>query len=418
MRSPPLLFPLSTIVTLVTLALVPGHTPQASPVARTQLLEVPAADDSRGPNLSAGGGRLVLSWIEPSGERHRLRYAELGDAAWSRPRDVAEGTDWFVNWADFPSVVPIADSLWAAHWLVSQPAGGYAYDVHLSFSTDAGDTWSESVLAHDDGTATEHGFVSLFPHSGAVGLVWLDGRKTAGGTHGADHAGGMTLRYAVLGPGNDAQAGGEIDGLVCDCCQTDAAIAASGPVVVYRNRTREEIRDIYVMRHVDGAWQEPRPVADDGWVIAGCPVNGPAIAADGSEVAVAWFTGVGERSSVRLARSFDSGATFGVPIEIAVADTPGRAGIALLPGGGAAVSWLCERPGNDTGVCLRTVSRRGIPGPVLEVSGSDRVPALTVPQLASHGNALVAAWLADEGGTTALRSARIAHTQLEPADRP
>ena len=39
-----------------------------------------------------------------------------------------------------------------------------------------------------------------------------------------------------------------LDARACDCCQTDAAMTSAGPVVVYRNRTEEEIRDIYIAR--------------------------------------------------------------------------------------------------------------------------------------------------------------------------
>ena len=70
------------------------------------------------------------------------------------------------------------------------------------------------------------------------------------------------------------------------------------------------------MRWIDGAWQASRAVADDGWVIEGCPVNGPAIAADGADVAVAWFTGADDRARVQVAWSGDAGAEFASPVLI------------------------------------------------------------------------------------------------------
>ena len=36
----------------------------------------------------------------------------------------------------------------------------------------------------------------------------------------------------------------ELDPKVCDCCQTAAAVTDDGPVVVYRNRSDQELRDI------------------------------------------------------------------------------------------------------------------------------------------------------------------------------
>lgn len=398
------------------MVLTAGPVAADSPSFDIRPLDVPAADGSRSPNLAAGNGHLVMSWIEPQDDGHRLRYSILEGARWSEPRTVAAGNDWFVNWADFPSVVPLDDARWAAHWLVAQPAGGYAYDVHLSLSGDGGRGWSDPVLPHDDGTPTEHGFVTLFPQAGGVGLVWLDGRNMAGGSHGAGGHAGMTLRYGRFAGDMAMQANAEIDGLVCDCCQTDVAISDAGPVVVYRNRTDEEVRDIFVMRQVDGQWQPPRPVADDGWVIAGCPVNGPTVVADGAEVAVAWFTGVDNRSRVQLARSSDSGATFGQPIEISEGKTFGHTGIAFLQNGHLAVSWLCQGAGRAARVCLREVDAQNAAGPVHVVSGDDTVQALNVPQLASHGNELIVAWTAERDGHTVIRSARAIRSGVSTAD--
>ena len=36
----------------------------------------------------------------------------------------------------------------------------------------------------------------------------------------------------------------EIDARVCDCCQTDAAMTSEGAVLIYRDRSDDEIRDL------------------------------------------------------------------------------------------------------------------------------------------------------------------------------
>jgi hypothetical protein len=84
------------------------------------------------------------------------------------------------SWADFPSVVPITGPFWAAHWLQKRPEGGYAYDVYVAISTDSGQSWSEGIMPHRDGTPTEHGFVSLFPWQGGAGVIWLDSAGSDG----------------------------------------------------------------------------------------------------------------------------------------------------------------------------------------------------------------------------------------------
>jgi hypothetical protein len=379
---------------------------------RLHTLEVPAVPGSQSPNLAVRDGIVVLSWLEKAGDSHRLRFSSLDGNRWTEPREVASGGNWFVNWADFPSVVPIDGSLWAAHWLVQQPAGGYAYDVHFTVSLDGGATWADPVLPHNDGTPTEHGFVTLYPQGDGVGLIWLDGRNTVNVAHDETHHGGsvdngMTLRSAVYADDLAMRGSAQVDGLVCDCCQTDVAMTDKGAVAVYRNRTEAETRDIYVARYLDGVWQPGKAVAHDGWVINGCPVNGPVIAADGKRVAVAWFTAANDRPHLRMARSGDAGDTFAEPIEIADGGTWGRTGIVLLPDARIAIGYLCKEPDSRARVCLRIVSADDSPGPIHVISAAQDVPAMSVPQLALSNGHLIAAWTARIAGQLTVQSAAI-----------
>lgn len=49
----------------------------------------------------------------------------------------------------------------------------------FSISADAGLTWSQPQKPYQDSTPAAHGFVSVFPALGQVGMVWLDGREVA-----------------------------------------------------------------------------------------------------------------------------------------------------------------------------------------------------------------------------------------------
>ncbi|HLU07989.1 MAG TPA: sialidase family protein [Woeseiaceae bacterium] len=391
--------------------------PATATSTAVEQLAVPAAPGSQSPNLAVGqGGVVALSWVTADETGHRLQYSVLAGNAWSEPRNVARGDDWFVNWADFPSVVPVSGEMWAAHWLVRQPAGGYAYDVHLSASSDGGATWSESVMPHDDNTPTEHGFVTIFPDATGMGLIWLDGRNMAhAASHGPSHHSptvGMTLRAATYSSSLEAAKETLVDELICDCCQTDVAITAQGAIAVYRNRTKDETRDIYAARYVDGEWLPGRAVADDGWTIDGCPVNGPAIAADGDHVAVAWFTAAGDLPKVRMARSNDSGETWSAAVDVTEGGISGRAGVALLDQGRVAVSWLCGESETHARLCLRRIGEDNTLGRVHIVSGEDQVPSLSVPQLARSGDAIIASWTARDGNVTGIRSSRITVASL------
>jgi len=131
-----------------------------------------------------------------------------------------------------------------------------------------------------------------------------------------------------------------IDDRVCECCPTAAALTSEGPIVAFRDRSQDEIRDIAVSRLVDGRWSEPAAVHRDNWQINACPVNGPALGASGRDVAVAWFTVAEDLGHVFVAFSSDAGRTFGAPVRVDDVSALGRVDVELLPDGAAIVSWI------------------------------------------------------------------------------
>jgi hypothetical protein len=377
-------------------------------------LPPPAAPGSGEPNLARGpDGRVYLSWIEPAADSaHALRFSVREGDGWSAPRTIASGRGWFVNWADFPTLAVLPDGRMAAHWLQKSGKGAYAYDVRVSVSADGGATWSPGVVPHTDGTASEHGFVSMWHAPGdSVGLVWLDGRKYSASEHdghdGHDMKNEMTLRYTTVGMDGRAAPDREIDGRVCDCCQTGMAMTADGPLVVYRDRTADEVRDIYVTRMVNGAWTPGRPVHADGWVMPACPVNGPQADADGRRVAVAWFTAADSTSAVKLAFSTDGGATFGAPVRVDGGNPEGRVDVQLLPDGAAAVTWI-ERTGESQAVVsIRRVGADGRMGEPRTLAASSSARSTGFPRMVRAGDELVFAWTG-AGKPSSIHAARMA----------
>jgi hypothetical protein len=248
--------------------------------------------------------------------------------------------------------------------------------------------------------------VSLFPLvNGAWGLVWLDGRAFHA-ADGGEAPNEMALRFRSMS--REGVWGEEtvIDGRICDCCQTSAAITSRGPVIVYRDRSPEEIRDIHVIRLVDGAWTEGTPVHADGWRISACPVNGPAVAARGDRVAVAWFTGADDVAKVNVAFSSDAGATFSAPVRVDEGDPAGRVDIVMLADGSALITWL-ERADDAARVLVRRVEANGLAGPSVEVARSSDARASGFPRvIEAPDGSLVFAWSDVSGGGSRVRLAR------------
>lgn len=295
-------------------------------------------------------GRLLLSWLSAQpGRRNALQFAAYTDTWQSAPKTIAVGQLLFVNWADTPHLATTADGALWVQWLQKSADKPYAYDVMLTRSINHGLNWSPPTRIHDDGTTTEHGFVSMWPASrDTLGIAWLDGRNTAGGGgdehagHDADAAAAMTLRAATFNSLMQRTSDAELDAMACDCCQTDAAMTSKGALVVYRDRTEQEIRDIYSTRFDGRTWSSPKAVHADRWTMPACPVNGPSMAAQGSDIYVAWYTAVNNTPTLSVARSTDAGTTFGKPMEVQRGlDVQGRVDVAF-DGKQVWVAWLNE----------------------------------------------------------------------------
>ncbi len=306
-------------------------------------IESPTEPGSKQPYLFANGDELVMSWTQKVNDSmFTLNYSELTKNKWSKPAEIVSGDNWFVNWADFPAIAKKNDNL-AVHFLQKSAESTYAYNIHLMVSNTNGDTWSNDFALHTDSTNTEHGFVTLLPFKeDSFFVTWLDGRNTGGGGHDDDHSsnGAMTIRAARVMPTGHIVDDTLVDGKTCDCCQTSAAITPKGPIIVYRDRSDKEVRDIYISRLLDGSWTIPKPIHNDNWVINGCPVNGPKAASYENTLAVAWFTAANTTPKVNISFSNDSGSNFDTPIQIDNGKPIGRVDVALLDKDNALISWI------------------------------------------------------------------------------
>ena len=397
-----------SVIRLIALAVLLGGCTEhglpefAEPVANA----IPAGSNSLGPRLAQGADDVtILSWMERDEKGATLKFSTLEAGKWQAPVAIISDPEMFVNWADLPAVTPIRDDLWVAHWLSYSADGVYSYDVLTSQSNDQGQSWSDSVSPHADGTPTEHGFVSVYPENQGTGLLWLDGRKMINETAADPTENGMTLRTAILAADGSLQGKSTVDELICDCCQTDVAIAADGPVAVYRDRTTDEIRDIFVTRFVDGAWQAGVALADDNWHIAGCPVNGPAIDADGQLVVAAWFTAAGGKPLVQVAVSINGGRSFSNARKIPSQRAVGRVGVAIIDRDSFVVSWMDSDGEGSYAVNIQGHTVDGQAGPIHTVGRTALMR--NVPQLVRVADRLIVAWTDKHGDSSEVLSIEI-----------
>ncbi|MFN5597904.1 MAG: sialidase family protein [Gemmatimonas sp.] len=376
---------------------VAGCAGEASPDASTLTVlgpvtefTAPAPAGSNTPHLTLdGAGRVLMSWTQRLPDSTvSIQMATWNDTGWDSTRTIATARPFFVNWADFPAITALGNGDLAAHWLEREGDKKYAYGVRVARSADGGRTWSAPVTPHTDGLLAEHGFVSLWPDGpDGVGLVWLDGRKSAM----PDSTKEMTVRTASLTAAGTLEGEAVVDARTCDCCQTGTAATRTGRVLVYRDRSDKEIRDINIVRKEADGWSAPQNVHADEWMYPGCPVNGPQVATLGDTVVVAWYTGARDTARVNIARSEDGGATFAPPIRVDDGDPIGRVDIVLDDQGHAVVVWLEQRSPTEAEVLARKVvgTQLGEPRVISRTTGARQSG---FPRIVRHGSDVVAAW--------------------------
>jgi len=332
-------------------------------------LPLPAAANSAFPDLaSAQDGNVYVSWVEKTpADSATMRIARFDRATdvWGEPVTIATGADWFLNWADTPVIATGLRGRVAAAWSVHAPGG--AYYAMVSTSDDHGATWTVPARLTTESNVVE--FVELAPLLNGTWLaVWLDGRDKA-------PSGNMQLRSRVLGSDEPDML---VDDRVCDCCPLATLVLPNGVVVTaYRDRTAEEIRDIAFRRYSRGTWTKAPPPVSDGWVIDGCPVNGPSLSRRSGNVNAAWFTGANNTPQVLAARSNNLTRSWNLVIRVDDPENPPRGAVAsaVLRDGSHWIGWW-ELSGD---YALRAIHGDGSLGPINRLT--DRIADGTTPRM-------------------------------------
>lgn len=362
-------------------------------------INVPSIGKSHLPRLKASDGKLYMTWVEQEDSLAILKYSYYEGETWSAPKTITSGTDWFVNWADFPAVGVNGDYV-LTNILQKSAEGTYDYDIKLHLSK-GNEVIKSDFLLNTDGIPAEHGFVSMQAYDGGFYASWLDGRNTKNEDKTKNQ---MSLRSAYIDLEGTITEDTEIDTRVCDCCNTATAITNNGPIVVYRDRsaTKPEIRDMAIVRRVDGKWTQPKVISSDNWELNGCPVNGPAIDTKENQVVVAWFTAQDNNPRVLTAFSMNNGENFGTPIRLDSGNAIGRVDADFLEDGSALVSWL-EPQGETVVLQVARVYKDGHQDSPITITNTSAERQSGFPRLEILGDQVFVAWTDVDGDSSQVK---------------
>ena len=363
------------------------------------------------PSLVSNNGSLSLTWISSDEDMNaELNFRQFKDGDWLNPMTLAVGSDWFVNWADFPTHAISGDQVLTSY-LKKSAGGSYTYDVFLSLHNLSGEKVKEDFILNTDGFKAEHGFVSIVAKDDEGFLIsWLDGRNTVEKDADGNHK-PMTIRFAEITNNGDIINENELDASVCDCCQTSITNTDKGPLVVYRDRSDKEVRDIYVTRKIYDKWEAPAAVHNDGWVIYGCPVNGPKVVSNSNNIAVSWFTVYDGKPRVNLSFSKSYGASFDSPIQINDNNAIGRVDVVYLNDKEVLVSYM-EEDDFDTYLRLKKVSIDGNVSKPITISKIDSGRNTGVPQLEILNDEIFVVWTVFENENNQLKTVKLSSKDI------
>jgi hypothetical protein len=356
--------------------------PSAASATQVRAIDTPAALGSRQHHLTQlDRERFLLSWVEGDEHESRFRFAIRENGGWSAPRTVVAGR---YKFAAPPLVIGLKGGALAAVWMIhpDQAKDRYAAEIHVSLSKDGGRHWSKPRRPYSAAARIYDAQMSAAPlENGGFALVWTDRRQP-------DR---FRLIATLIGADSRASAEKTLDSDVCSCCETRTIARGNTLMTTYRDRLAGELRDIALAHWSSAGVSSSRIVHADGWVIEGCPSNGPAVASQGGQTVVAWFTAADGVGRVKAAFSKDLGEHFGNPVELGT-DANGYVDALLLEDGSAIVAWR-GRAGPDEELQIARVRPDGrvVGRTSLHRGGFPRWPSRHL-SLASAGDEIYVAW--------------------------
>lgn len=253
-------------------------------------------------------GGVHVAYVRPAGEKTRQILTRQVLPTLGAERPVGTPADVTARGEVGPLLAAPGARDLVLVYTAANTGGRWSSDLWSTRSADGGATWSPPHIVQNDSRSASHSYADLLlTADGTPLLSWLDNRS-----------GHQGVQAAVLDPAT-TPASVTVDDFTCECCRTSLLRRASGEIwLAYRDHADGDVRNVAYAASADGGRTFARrgTIADDHWVISGCPDSGPRLTetADGV-VWAAWFNGA--TKSIQVAAADARG--FGAPAVVAQA---------------------------------------------------------------------------------------------------
>lgn len=363
------------------------------------------ADAAEPAIASASDGRVYVVWVEHGDKKQADVMLGALDASGNpagqpvrvNPRG-GEATAWR---GDPPSIAVGADGAVYVGWTARAGDAGHGTNLFLSVSRDGGRSFAEPVKVNDDAAQVVHGMHSLAVDArGRVFMAWLDERNVS-----MDMGDKGKMDEHKMEANREVYAAASTDGgrtfsqnrLVareaCPCCKTALTIGSDGRVyVAWRQVLPGNYRHIAVSSSTDGGqtFSEPVIASDDRWMIAGCPVSGPAlvVTADNTLRALWYSAGAAGSPGLYWSESRDGGKSFSARKALAEGAAFGTPRLVSGPGNNLLAVWESNQKGESKIVVARLDSSM--------LSATELPDQGQLPTAASTGEQLFVTYIAKQ----------------------
>ncbi|MCO5248235.1 MAG: exo-alpha-sialidase [Chitinophagales bacterium] len=240
-------------------------------------------------------GYPAISWVEKDSNKHPILFFALWDEAkntFGEKQQINLPDNTSVHEEGMPKIAFKGDGIMIATYESSVPVEGKKWGISdLSYmeSKDKGKTWTvaQSVFKNKyQGSSPSFSGLSRLS-DGEIGVAWLDND-----TNPKNFSRPVFFAKTLKSGGFDNAY--MITPKACQCCRIAISSEQDGQVsIAFRDLSKENVRDISVATSNDNgkSFQAPSDFSKDGWVIDGCPHNGPSIASSNGKTYLTWFTG-------------------------------------------------------------------------------------------------------------------------------